>query len=180
MSISTSDISNINNITIKDIKKSKIDNCQELKNIAYKTMLMNGSDITPKNDLSITNVEVSDFLQNEKSVNKKECWTKLDKTEKIKHIQNYTLKLKEKHELFDNEVSELNKYLIKCMDRKYLQKTKEVSYDKINGCIINIPYLTYNETNRKFVLKKDDKHVSTIKSLPEARRNKTIKIHDEE
>lgn len=174
-----SNLQDVSNVTVKDIKKSKIDSCQELKNIAYKTMLMNGSDITPKNDNAITTtLEISDFLHSEKTANKKECWTKLDKTEKIKHIQNYTIKLKEKHTLSDTEVIDLNKYLIKCMDRKYLQKTKEVIYDKNEGCITNLPFLTFNETNRKFILKKDDKHVSTIKSLPDSRRNKTIKIQD--
>lgn len=169
----------ISNITIKDIKKSKIDSCQELKNIEYKTMLMNGSNIIPKIDnTSTTNIEISDYLQNEKSSNKKECWTKIDKTEKIKHVNNYCIKLKDKYNLNDNEVIELNKYIIKCMDRKYLQKTKEVSYDKNEGCITNLPYLIYNETTRKFTLKKDEKHVSTIKSLPDTRRNKTVKIID--
>lgn len=174
-----SNLQDISNITIKEIKKNKIDSCQELKNIEYKTMLMNGSNIIPKIDnSSTTNTEISDYLHNEKCANKKECWTKLDKTEKIKHIYNYTIKLQNKYNLTDSEIIELNKYLIKCMDRKYLLKTKEVIYDKNEGYITNLPFLFFNEINRKFTLKKDDKHVSTIKSLPDTKKNKTIKLQD--
>ena len=77
---------------------------QELKNIAYKTMLLNGTDINPKYENHSNNLKISDFLESESSANKKESWAKLDKTQKIKHLYNYTEILKEKDELNDEEM----------------------------------------------------------------------------
>ena len=43
--------------------------------------------------------------------------------------------------------------------------------------ITNIPYLFYNKEDNTFILKKDDKHISTIKSLPPDKKSlgKTLK-----
>ena len=51
----------------------KNDECLELKNIKYKTMLMNN--IQPSKEPQITNIE--NFLEREKSINKKQHWSKL-------------------------------------------------------------------------------------------------------
>ena len=52
--------------------------CQELKNIKYKSMLLSNDNKTT----DITGVEK--LLDNESKLNKKEPWNKLDKTIKIK------------------------------------------------------------------------------------------------
>ena len=101
MNILSNDVSNI---VLDDKKSKKTDNCQELKNIAYKTMLLNGTDINPKYDNHCNNFKITDFLESESSANKKETWAKLDKTQKIKHLYNYTEILKEKDELSDEEM----------------------------------------------------------------------------
>ena len=159
-------------------KKEKSDKCQELKNIAYKTMLLNGNDINPTYENHNNNQKISYFLDNESSANKHETWTKLDKTQKILKINNYTTILKEKYSLSDNEIETVKKYFIKCLDRKNLMKSKDVVYCKEKNAIENIPLLFFNEDTRIFVLKKDDKHVSTVKSLPPDKKSKarTIKI----
>ena len=177
MNILSNDVSNV---VLDDKKSKKTDNCQELKNIAYKTMLLNGTDINPKYDNHCNNFKITDFLESESSANKKETWAKLDKTQKIKHLYNYTEILKEKDELSDEEMNNLQKYLARCLDRKCLIRTKEVIYDKDNNRITNIPFLFFNKEERSYILKKDDKHVSTIKSLPSDKRGKvkTIKIHE--
>ena len=177
-------VNDISNIVINDKKIKKSDNCQELKNIAYKTMLMNGTNINPKydneNNTDNNNIKISNFLENESTANKKETWSKLDKTQKIKHLNIYAESLKEKDILNDEELLNLKKYLIRCLDRKSLLKTKEVIYDKDNNKIINIPFLVFNDNQRSYTLKKDDKHVSTIKSLPLGKTGKvkTIKIYE--
>ena len=43
----------------------------------------------------------------------------------------------------------------KALDKKHLQKVKDVIYDKETGVIKNIPVLVFNNTTRKFYLKKD-------------------------
>tara|TARA_B100001769_G_scaffold91139_4_gene69952 strand:+ start:133 stop:714 length:582 start_codon:yes stop_codon:yes gene_type:complete len=162
------DVSNINidKDKDKDKKSKKSDNCQELKNIAYKTMLLNGTDINPKYDYNDSNDKISNFLDNESNANKKESWSKLDKTQKVKHLHIYSMHLKEIDGLIDDEVEKLKNYLLRCLDRKSLIKTKEVIYDKDTNKIIKIPYLIFNKETRTYILKKDDKHVSTAKSLP--------------
>ena len=157
----------------KVVKKNKKEGCQELKNIAYKTMLLNGTDINPKQCDSNSSSKISNFLEDESNANKRETWAKLDKTQKILKLNEYTTSLKEKHILIDSEIENLKKYFIRCLDRKCLIKSKEVIYDKNNGSIVNIPFLFFNENTRSFILKKDDKHVSTIKSLPQDKKHKT-------
>ena len=92
----------------------------------------------------------------------------------------YAESLKEVDNLNEDEILNLKKYFVRCLDRKCLLKTKEVIYDKDNNKILNVPFLFFNEETRSYILRKDDKHVSTIKSLPTSKtgKAKTIKIHE--
>ena len=152
----------------------KTDGCQELKNIAYRTMLLNGNDINPKHDTGKSASSITTFLEEELSANKKESWTKLDKTQKIQRLNIFALEFVDKYQLTDQETESLKKYFIKCLERKMLLKSKEVIYDKDKSLITNIPCLFFNEPTRSFILKRDDKHISTAKSLPKP-KSKTIK-----
>ena len=69
-------------------KVEKNEECVELKNIKYKTMLMSGNVIhETKTSSDMSNLE--NFLENEKTNNKNEPWSKLDKTIKIKKLVTY-------------------------------------------------------------------------------------------
>jgi len=166
--------------TTSHISSDKNSNCKELKNIAYKTMLLNGNNINPIYEDVSNNVKITNFLENDMTANQKVIWSKLDKTQKIIKLENYIETLKKNYNLNQEEVKNCRNYLIKCLDRKNLVKTKEVVYDKDNGIIKNIPNLVFEIKTRTFILKKDDKHISTIKSLPNEKKSKvkTIKIHD--
>ena len=62
--------------------------CQELKNIKYKTMLLSGNN--KKMIESVTN-DISNLdllLDKENKLNKKESWNKLDKSVKLEKINN--------------------------------------------------------------------------------------------
>ena len=169
MSLDISVNTNIDNLELNasKLKKEKSDNCQELKNIAYKTMLLNGNDINPKYENHNNNDKISKYLETDITSNKNETWVKLDKTQKIKRIDLYASTiLKDKYELSNDQEDNTKKYLHKCIERKNLSKSKEVTYNKEESIIDNIPCLMFNETTRIFILKKDDKHVSTLKSLP--------------
>ena len=62
--------------------------CQELKNIKYKTMLLNGVPLQEtKSSNNLTNLDK--FLENEKYNNVNEPWCKLNKTIKTKKLQEY-------------------------------------------------------------------------------------------
>ena len=160
-------------------KENKDDCCKELKNIAYKTLLLNGQEIVP--DINNTNNNtLSNYLECESSANKKENWSKLDKTQKIKKLFAHIDILQKKFKLSDDETVKCHKYLLKCLERKALTKVKDVIYDKETGLISDIPNLYFDNTERVFILKKDDKHVSTVKCLPSENKSKakTIKIYD--
>jgi hypothetical protein len=166
-------------ITKDKESKNKDDYCKELKNIAYKTMLINGQEIVPEIN-NTNNSTLSNYLENESSANKKENWSKLDKTQKIKKLVTHIDSLQKKFKLSDDETTKCHKYLLKCLERKALSKVKDVIYDKDSGLISDIPNLHFDNIERVFILKKDDKHVSTVKCLPSENKSKakTIKIYD--
>jgi hypothetical protein len=160
-------------------KKNKSNNCKELQNIAYKTKRFNGTEIVPQ-IVNTNNSTLSNFLNNETIANEKENWCKLDKTQKVKKLINYVQLLENKYNLVSEESNKCKSYLIKCLERKALSKAKDVIYDKVSGAIVDIPHLLFDTISRNFMLKKDDKHVSTVKSLPldKKMKAKTIKIHE--
>lgn len=145
--------------------------CQELKNIKYKTMLLNGKIIQEtKSSNDLTNLDK--FLENEKINNSNEPWCKLNKTSKTKMLLDYAEIYKKEKKLDDNECNILIHFFKDCLDRKKLQRTKDVIYDKTNCIIKEIPALTYVKSIRHFTLKNIDKRVSTLKSLSVKKTNK--------
>ena len=182
------DISNNNSIIIDidkglnidklSIEESSIDSkkngCQELKNLNYKNVLMCGNNLKPqtKNEVDVSHIE--NILNKETELNKQDLWTKLDKTDKIAKLNTYGKKLCENHKLSEEEVNKLNIYFIYCLDRKHLSRIKDVDYNRETGTINNIPNLVFNEDSRIFCIKKNGKHISTLKSLA-PKKNKTAK-----
>lgn len=156
--------------------------CQELKNLKYKTMLLNGlplQEIKTSSSNDLSNLEK--FLENEKNNNINEPWCKLNKTIKTKKLQEYVQIYREQNNLNDEEGEQLFLFLKDCIDRKKLQRVKDVIYDKENGIIREIPALCYVKSNKHFTLKNIDKRVSTLKSLAPKKGQGTIrkKIKDD-
>ena len=148
--------------------------CLELKNIKYKTMLLNGNPLKEtksENDLS----NLDKFLEDEKNNNVNEPWCKLNKTIKTKKILEFVEKYKSEKNLDQEEEKALLTFLKDCLDRKKLQRVKDVVYDKTNGSIKEIPALSYTKANKHFTLKNMDKRVSTLKSLAPKKAQGTIK-----
>jgi hypothetical protein len=150
------------------------DDCQELKNIKYKTMLLQGNNKNPISSSKSVPSNIDELLEKESKLNKLEPWSKLDKTVKMSKLTIYSDNLKKTHDLNINEIDNLKEYLSNCLDKKHLQRVKDVVYDKDTGLIKNIPILAFNNTTRKFYLKKDNKHISTVKSLA-PKKKKPIK-----
>ena len=148
--------------------------CLELKNIKYKTMLLNGNPLQETksaNDMS----NLDKFLEDEKNNNVNEPWCKLNKTVKTKKLIEYVEKYKIEKCLDDEEEKLLTIFLKDCLDRKKLLRVKDVIYDKTNGTIKEIPALAYTKINKHFTLKNMDKRVSTVKSLAPKKGQGTIK-----
>lgn len=148
--------------------------CIELKNIKYKTMLLSGTPIKEtKSSNDLSNLEI--FLENEKNNNINEPWCKLDKTLKTRKLLEFVEIYKNDNHLDNEEEKLLINFLKDCLDRKKLQRVKDVIYDKTNGCVKDIPALSYNKLNKHFTLKNLEKRISTLKSLAPKKIHGTIK-----
>ena len=153
--------------------KTTDDECMELKNIKYKTMLMSGTSIQ-ESRASADMDNLHAFLENEKNTNQSEPWCKLDKTIKTQKLVAFADKYKEEQEYDDVQHDILVKYLKDCLNKKRLAKQKDVVYDKVEGVIKEIPALTYNTKSNQFTLKRTEKRVSTLKSLPPNKSSKIV------
>ena len=154
---------------------AKKDECQELKNIKYRGMLEhhNTNNMTNETTENMTNLD--DFLEKEKQLNANIPWTKLDKTVKIKKINEYVDRYISENKLTVTDSKNMRKYLKDMLDKKQLTRVKDVAYDKEKGSIINIPSLCFNRTNKKFTLKRNEKRTSTSKCLAPKKPRKTRK-----
>ena len=138
--------------------------CVELKNIKYKTLLLNGVSLPEtksSNDLS----NLDKFLEKDKFNNISEPWCKLNKTVKTKKLQEFVEIYKIQNNLTEEEEKLLLSFLKDSLDRKKLLRVKDVVYDKEKGAIIEIPALCYIKNSKHFTLKNIDKRISTLKSL---------------
>jgi hypothetical protein len=139
-------------------------------NIKYKSVFLNSFDNNTKYESAKID-NINSFLEKESINNKTESWNKLDKTGKIKLLNNYVDSLITVNNLSANDVTELKQYLIESIDKKKLQHVKDVHCDKTTGKIISIPTLHFNPTTRKFTLKRSEKRVSTLKSLGKGKKS---------
>jgi hypothetical protein len=154
----------------------QVEECVELKNIKYKTMLLSGNPVI-ETKISTDQTNIDKFLEEEKNINKNGPWCKLDKTIKIQKIIAFAEIYKKENNLEHEEEIILIKFLKDCLDRKKLQRVKDVNYDKIEGIIKSIPILSYNKPMRHFTLKNLDKRVSTSKSLSKKTQSVKNKIN---
>lgn len=139
--------------------------CQCLKNIQYKTMLLKGKNTTFVPSSSSNTASVDLFLEKEMKMKKNLSWARLDRSDKNRKLEEYAIKYGETIDLTEEELDALRVYLISSLDRNRLHKVKEVKYNKITDTIESLPCLNYDAISRKFTLNRLDKRESTIKSL---------------
>jgi hypothetical protein len=150
--------------------------CIELKNIKYKSMLLSGKSEGPVETVeNMSNLDK--FLAGEKKHSSNEVWAKLDKTTKLLKFDEFASGYCNENNCDENDKMELNLFLNSNLDRKRLLKAKEVIYDKDTGKIKSIPSLMYNPISKKFTLKRCEKRQSTLKSLA-PKKSKSKKIAD--
>lgn len=157
------------------------ESCKELLNINYKNMLLNPNNNTFIKSEQQTNVTTSleQFLEN-KNEKKNEpikikSWSQLNKMEKINKINKYVDSITHEYKLNEKNVQELKQYLKVCLNRKLLQRVKDVQYDKNEGVIKKINGLqlkTNNTKDKKFTLKHCDRKDSTLKNLGSGKTKK--------
>ena len=147
--------------------------CIELRNMKYKSMLLkktNTKQLTKCN----SNIDIDSFLEKERTQNKEDQWTKLDKSMKNSKIVVFVDTYASENNLNDKDKSFLQNFLFYCLEQKKLIKTKDVVYDKVTGTITSIPCLLYTPTlTKKFTLKRCEKRPSTLSSLaPKSKVNR--------
>lgn len=142
------------------------DKCHDLKNLQYKTLLDKKSKLDIKNpDQTIDNINnIEKLLEKEKKSHSKNNWSKLNKTQKIKYLNNYVDNYTN-HELTLNEKLEFKKYLINMINKKQLQKKTDINYNIQDDKIIDIPAVVFNKESRTFKQYRSEKRSSTASSL---------------
>ena len=144
------------------------EDCVDLKNIKYQTMLLNSNSKIDSDKVNTPNVE--DLLSKENTENKLKPWSKLGTTEQYKKIEQYISTIKPK-----SRQKALKIFLFKSLKNKKIQRTKDVIYDSNKGIIKSIPGLKFDTNKNRFTLKRIDKKNSTLKGLPMKHRKKTQK-----
>ena len=110
---------------------------------------------------------IESILEEEKKNNKLGVWNKLDKTHKIKLLEEFA----DKQPYNPEEISILKTFFIHCLNNNKLQKSKDVNYDKESQQILSIPALCFNRPTQHFTLKMMVKRPSTLKSLTPKRNS---------
>lgn len=81
-------------------------------------------------------------------------WNKLEKINKLHALYTYAKDLQDTHNLLPNEVSELQVFMKKHLDRRKFNRRNDVVYDADEMKIKDIPMLIFIQKKRKFTLKK--------------------------
>lgn len=123
---------------------------------------------------SSSNTKEKEFISNMDSLNSmlnkpidisNEPWSKLNKTSKLLKLKSFIIKYASSNNYASEEEQKLSNFLIECLDKKRLNKIKDVTYNKDSGEIIAIPALVYVKLNKRFTLKNNEKRTTTMKSL---------------
>ena len=96
-------------------------------------------------------------------------WNKLNKSLKLKRMMDFADELQIKDELDDERTEQLKVLLRTRLDRKCLQRVKDVVYNAEEGKIVSIPSLI--RIHSKYTLRSDT--ASPLSSL--APKNKTVR-----
>ena len=153
-------------------KQKKTDECLELKNINYKTLLQTGNSLVNKDNTNLTLNKIDELLNDEKNANiATQSWPKLNNKKKLQKLNEFAIKYCKEKELED--LLPKLKILLK-NSKSNLQRTKDIVYDKKKQEIMSIPRLEFKKD--RFFLNKDNRQ-STTKGLmkKKPKQNKTVK-----
>ena len=119
--------------------------------------------------------DLDEILKKDKAVTQNLPWNKLDKRIKKAKLIAYADIYCEASNTYGDYNESLKKYLSDMLDKKYLQRAKEVAYNKSTGIISNIPNLYFNKNAKRFMIKSTDKKISPMASLAPKNNKKTMK-----
>lgn len=166
-----------------ELDEEKIDNLIKKENSQMKALKYKNIGIpwiNRKNTTSLSNLEA--MLETERIENDNENWSKLSKTIKIKKLLIYAEKYKIENNLSKEDFEKLILFFKDCLDKKKLQRVKDVDYNRETGEIVNISALIHNKISNHFTLKNMNKKVLTHKCLQKKKSidECALKIENEE
>jgi hypothetical protein len=124
--------------------------CKDLKALNYINMIKKGKNMVNSNQ-DLTNLNKLElFLNNDIEQNKKQKWSKITKTYKIKKIKKYIERFKEDNNLTHEESCVHKKMIMLLLDKKRLSKINEIKYDEVDGNIVSIQHLLFDPETREF------------------------------
>ena len=144
---------------------SKTEECHDLSNLKYKTLLANGKKNAFPSHKKVDASKIEAILEQEMNTEKKVSWSRLDRIEKIQKLVEYAEEYCKENKMDDKDLQTMKTYLTAAVNRNRLHKVREVKYNKETGRVESVPQLQYNKLTRKFTLKRSDKRVSTLSSL---------------
>lgn len=101
----------------------------------------------------------------------KKSWSKLDKSNKIKILNNFIEKEKNDKNLCQDSVKQLKTILHKALYNNLLNKQQDIVYDSDKKLIIKINGLKYNLETKTYEIKFKDKNGSRITSKSKSKTN---------
>lgn len=125
-----------------------------------------------KNAKVLNNASFEDIMEMESNMmnasndaTSTESWFKLSKSAKLAKLMIFVEQFSETHNLSQDEKNIMVNYLRECLDKKKLQRIKDVIYNRENGQIVEIPDLVYIRHKKHFTLRNNEKKSSTLRSL---------------
>lgn len=95
-----------------------------------------------------------------------EQWRKLTKSSKLLKLQSFAEEYKNNNDLSTEEYEIMFDFLKDALEKKKLQRIKDIIYDKQTGIIKEIPGLVFVKQKKHFTFRiVNEKRVSTLKSL---------------
>jgi hypothetical protein len=112
--------------------------------------------------------DIISFLDEKQNLKHKDAWSKLDKTTKIAKVCEYIEnKFSSEQSLNNVQVEKCNEYLLDTIDKKRLNKNKDVIYK--DGTIMTIINFSFNKLTNKALLS-GEKRASTLRNLPDFKK----------
>lgn len=163
--------------------KGKKNECLELKNINYKSMLLKNK-VVVDNELTYSK-NAEEILKNEIKSSKKKKWNKLSLTEKNHKIKSFSKRYCSENKMKKKKKKMFDVFLNNLLVNKRLSRNKDVEYDISSGKLIQILNIEFNSKANRFTLKSVDKKKSALSGLSKknlmkfknkTHKNKAIKI----
>ena len=135
-------------------------------------MLLSGnSNIAPgSNRVDLSNVEY--ILDQERDRTQNEPWNRLDKNIKVQKLLGYADTVAVRQGLSKSDKANLRSQLIGYLDKKLLQRNKDVTYDREQGIVSDVPSLEYSTGTRRFTLRRGNKSSSSQRAVPNGKTRK--------